>query len=270
MILCKGIANRTLPYYSQKLFWKVVMGMLLLIIVFTRVDAQLYLGVMAGPTAGKCVFNNETYKKYHESEWAPGFIGGFTLSVEKEHKYGLAMQFLYAVKGRKINSTANDFVKNSAKYSYLDFPVLFRWYFNQKHYRWYLNAGPEISYWLSGKGSMDVYDVGIGDMVNYDYRINFNTPETSVDYMNVTDPKRIQVNVGFGVGIQWELKHSDFIGVEVKASFGQTFWGIFNGGEIPQISKYDNFEFSNNLISLAIVYVIDPIGKQRHERKQVK
>lgn len=267
MLLGEVLKNRFSDFYSPALLRKMLTGVFLLFIFLNQTNAQVYLGVMAGPNVGKCVFEHETYKKYHKSEWTPGFIGGFTVSIEKEHKYGLTMQFLYAVKGRTINSTANDFVKNSARYTYLDFPVLFRWYFNQQHYRWYINAGPEISYWLSGKGSMDVYDQGMDEIINYDYLINFGEPKASVDYMNVTDPKRIQINVSFGVGFQWELKHSDFIGVEIKASLGQSFWGPFDGGEIPLISKYDNFEFTNNLISLAVVYVIDPIGKQRHEKK---
>jgi hypothetical protein len=232
------------------------------------VDAQVYLGVTAGPNFGKCTFENETYKNYHESAWAPGFTGGLVLNIEKERKYGLTIQFLYSSKGRIINSSANDYEKNRASYGYLDFPALFRWYFNQGHSRWYLNAGPEINWWISGKGYVDVYNAERKDMITYDYKINLHGTNSSFEYMNVTDPNRVQVSVGVGGGFQWELNDAGYIGVDLRASLGQSFWGPYNGGEIPQIAIKDNFEYNNNMFIFSVVYVIDPIGKRRPGRKE--
>ncbi len=248
------------------LLCKVTVIGLVSLLFAVRVEAQVYVGLKVGANIGKSVYENETYKKYHNSDWAPGFSGGFVLNIEKKKKYGLAFEMLYSSKGRAVNSTANDYQKNDATYSFLDFPVLFRYYFNQRHSRWYINAGPELNWWLSGKGYVDVYDQEQGT-ITYDYKINFGEPEGSYEYMNVTDPRRIQVSVGVGAGFQWALKNSDYIGVDIRASLGQTYWGPYDGGEIPSVAIKDNFQFTNNLIILSVVYVIDPIGNQRHERK---
>ncbi len=262
MLLLKMQSDST----YRSFFGKVAVGFLLVLMFAGGVRAQVYLGLKAGPSVGVNVYENTTYTKYHESLWTPGFTGGLVLNVEKKKKFGLSMEVLYSSKGRTVNSTSNDYTKNKAVYSFLDFPALFRWYFIRRHSRWYLNAGPELNWWLSGKGYMEVYDHEQGT-ITYDYKIHFGEPEGSYEYMNVTDPKRIQVSVAVGGGYQWELKNSDYIGVDLRASFGQSYWGPYEGGEIPSIAIKDNFEFTNNLIVLSVVYVIDPIGNQRHERR---
>ncbi len=261
------ILSKTCLGFDYALLLRKIMAAGVLFFLFVdHAEAQVFIGLKAGTNIGKNVYENEVYKKYHESIWTPGFTGGVVLNVERKKKYGLSIEMLYSSKGRTVNSTANDYEKNSATYSFLDFPVLFRYYFIQHHSRWYINAGPELNWWLSGKGYIDVYDQEQGT-VTYDYQINFGEPKGSYDYMNVTDPRRIQVSVAVGAGFQWELKNSDYIGLDFRASFGQSYWGPYDGGEIPSVAITDNFEFTNNLIELSVVYVIDPIGNQRHERK---
>ena len=119
-------------------------------------QAQTFFGVKVGANATKISYESEVYKKFYDTKFAPGFTAGAVFLIENKERYGLYVEFLYSVKGKNVESHANDYETNVATYQYLDLPVLFRIKFNEKNFNWFLQLGPEISYWLGGSGSFKV------------------------------------------------------------------------------------------------------------------
>ena len=187
--------------------------------------AQTYFGFKAGVNASKAYFDNEVYEKYYSTKVKPGFTAGAIFLIENKKKYGLYAEFLYSQKGKIVESTANDYETNTATYQYLDFPVLFRLKFDQAKIGWYLQLGPQVSYWLSGKGSFEVYQEDRDITVNYDYTINFDEPKRSSEYMNVTDANRTQIGLAVGGGVIWDMKSANYLLLDMRFTFGHTYMG---------------------------------------------
>ena len=185
--------------------------------------AQTYFGFKAGVNATQASFENENYKKFYDTKIKPGFTAGAIFLIENKDIYGLYAEFLYSVKGKSVVSHANDYETNVATYQYLDFPVMFRVKFKQPKFNWFLQLGPEFSYWLGGKGVFEVYDPNRDVIINYEYKINFGEPQNTSDYMNVEEANRMQLGLAFGGGFIWELENANYISLDLRFSLGHTF-----------------------------------------------
>lgn len=238
--------------------------------IFLGGYAQTYFGFKAGVNATKVSFENEDYRKFYDTKIKPGYTAGAIFLIENKKKYGLYTEFLYSVKGKSIVSHANDYETNKATYQYLDFPVMFRMKFKQSKFNWFLQLGPEISYWLSGKGAFEVYDPNRDVIITYEYKINFGEPQNTSDYMNVEEANRLQIGLALGGGFIWDLNNANYILFDMRFSLGHTFMGGYESGSIPNIGLVDNFEYTNNVLSVSAVYYFDIQKKMRLSKNKYR
>ena len=147
----------------------------------------------------------------------------------KNDKYALLTEFYYSSIGRKVESSnPSIFTRNIAKYNYLHLPIMFRMRFKFDSFDWYVILGPQVSYWLGGKGTYDILD-GSRDVVNsYDYKINFGEPINDFGYMNMSDVNRFQLGLSLGLGWYYELNDAD------RIAAGETVTEIAD----PYVSRY--------------------------------
>jgi len=232
--------------------------------------AQIYFGFKAGANATKVSFENEVYQKFYDSKIKPGFDVGAVFLIENKEKYGLYTEFLYSVKGKSVVSHANDYETNIATYQYLDFPVMFRMKFKQSKFDWFLQLGPQISYWMGGDGAFEVYDPNRDVFITYEYKINFGEPQATSDYMNVEDANRVQLGLALGGGLIWDFKSGNYISMDMRFTFGHTYMGGYESGNIPNIGLTDNFEHTNNVLSISAVYYFDIMEKMRLSKNKYK
>ena len=136
-------------------------------------QAQTFFGFKVGANATKISYVSDVYKKFYDTNFKPGFTGGLVLLLETKDKYGLYSELLYSVKGKSVTSHANDYETNRANYHYIDIPVLFRVKFKEKRFGWFVQAGPEINYWLGGNGEFQVYQPDRNTVSTHPYTINF-------------------------------------------------------------------------------------------------
>lgn len=238
--------------------------------VFSGGYAQTYFGFKAGANASKASFNNEDYKKFYDTKIKPGLSAGVVILIENKDKFGLYTEILYSVKGKSVVSHANDYETNEARYYYIDIPIMFRMKFKQPKFNWFLQFGPEASYWLSGKGVFEVYEPDRDIYTNYEYKINFGEPQFSSDYMNVEEPNLLQFGLTAGGGLIWDLNNGNYISFDMRFSFGHTFMGGFESGSIPNIGLVDNFEHTNNVLAVSAVYYFDIMEKLRLSKNKYR
>ena len=232
--------------------------------------SQIFFGFKAGANATKAKFESEVYNKFYDSNYKLGFTTGAVFLIENKEKYGLYTEFLYSMKGKSVNSHANDYVSNVASYNYLDFPILFRMKFKQPKFNWFLQMGPEISYWLGGKGEFKVYEPDRDVITTYEYELNFGDQQNTSDYMNVPDANRVQVGLALGGGMIWDLKNGNYISLDLRYTFGHTYLGAFESGTIPNIGLVDNFEHTNIVASVSAVYYFDILEKNRLSKNKYR
>lgn len=233
-------------------------------------NAQTYFGFKAGANVNKISYNNASYKKFYDTKFKPGYTGGVVFLIQNKEKYGLYSEFLYSSKGKNVDSHANDYESNTATYQYLDVPVLFRVKFKQSKFDWFLQLGPEISYWLSGKGAFKVYEPDRDVFTVYDYKINFGEQKNTSEYMNLDESNRTQIGLAVGGGMIWKLQNANYVSLDFRASFGHTFMGGYEAGSIPNIGLVDNFEYSNNVYSVSAVYYFDILEKVKLSKNKYR
>lgn len=238
--------------------------------VFFGANAQIYLGLKAGVNVSKANFNNENYKKFYDTKLKPGLTAGAIFLMETKKQFGLYTEINYSVKGKSIVSHANDYETNNARYHSIDIPVMFRLKFQQPKFSWFLQCGPEVSYWLSGSGVLGVYDPNRDIITDYAYKINFGKPETSSDYMNVDEANHIQLGFALGGGLVWDLNNANYISFDMRLSLVQSFMGGYESGSIPNIGHVDNFEHNNNVLAVSAVYYFDIMEKNRLSKNKYR
>ena len=182
----------------------------------------------------------------------------------------MQMSGYYSVEGKSVESHANDYETNEASYQYLEFPILFRVKFKQTKFDWFLQLGPEISYWLGGNGAFEVYQPDRGIITTYEYTLNFGERQNTSDIMNVEDANRVQLGLALGGGFIWDLNNGNYISFDTRFSFGHTFMGGYESGSIPNIGLTDNFEHTNNTLSISAVYYFDIMEKIRLSKNKYR
>ena len=230
---------------------------------------QIEMGVKIGPNLSRSVFDDPEYKSFTRSRFRPGFQGGLVFVFEnpKNDKYALQTEIYYSQIKRKVVSEYNHFSGNSAKYDYLHWPLMFRIRFKSEGFEWYAVLGPQVSYWLGGHGQMDRFDPSSGG-VSYPYKINFKEPIDEFDRLNATDVNRFQLGLTAGVGWYYEINDSDRLAASLRYYFGHSYMGKRQGGEIPHLGYFENYESINQALELSVIYTLDIYQKARFMRKK--
>jgi len=217
--------------------------------------AQYHIGLSAGPNLSWQRFEDSDYNSFHQSKPGVGYQIGFLFLYRANDHLGLSVEAQYESKASKVKSSANDYTEKVSRYRYLDFPILFRYFFTSRYMQWYLGAGPELNYWLGGTGRFEVYDPSRDVINSYSYTIHFGDDNVETDKMNVTEANRLQVSFSFAAGFLMEIGENQLIGGDIRFSLGHTYMGIMNGGQIPQLGLTDNFESTLNVVELSAVYL---------------
>jgi hypothetical protein len=233
--------------------------------------AQTYFGFKAGANATMSSFDNENYQKFYDTKIKPGFTAGAVFIIEnKKKQFGLYTDISYSQIGKSVVSHANDYETNEATYQYIDIPIMFRKKFEQQKFNWFLQFGPQASYWLSGKGVFNVYQQDRDAITVYEYKLNFGEPENSFDNMYVTEANRLQIGLAVGGGLIWDLKNGNYISFDMRYSFGHTYMGGFESGTITNLGLTDNFEVTNNVLAISAIYYLDIMEKFRLSKNKYR
>jgi hypothetical protein len=231
---------------------------------------QAFFGFKAGANANKISYDQEVYKEFYKTNVSYGYSGGVVFLYENKEKYGLYTELLYTQKSKSVDSDANDYETNVANYQYLDLPILFRIKFKQPKFDWFLQLGPELSYWLGGKGEFEVYDPNRDEITKYPYTINFGEAQNTSDYLNVEEGNRLQLSFTFGGGMIWKLENANYLAVDARFSLGNTYIGGYETASIPNIGLVDNLEYTNNVLTLSAVYYFDILEKLRLSKNKYR
>ena len=233
---------------------------------------QVEIGLRVGANASRSIFDDDVYKEFQDSKYKLGFLGGIVAIFEnnKNDKYALQTEFYYSKIGRHVVSSGNTFAENTATYDYLNLPVMFRMRFKYQYIDWYLLFGPQLNYWLGGKGVFDTYD-GSRDVINsYSYKINFDEPIDDIEYINMASTNRLQLGLSVGIGLLYEINDADRVALDLRYYFGHTYMGERQGGEIPVLGLTDNFESTNQSLELTLIYTVDIFTKIRYMKNKYK
>jgi hypothetical protein len=188
---------------------------------------QFAVGLKAGPLINWNSLDEKNDKGEYSHEIKPGFYAAGLVRFPLKNKYSFQTEFGFSKRGRKITFNDNTW-RNDAVYYFADAAMMLKRSFPLNlgpniPSQWFVNIGPRVSYWISGKGK-----VSAGG--SYDYVVVFNEmPQNpsgpDFDKMYLHDVNRWLFGIDFGVGFDAPLKRNRKLSTELRFTSGHTFFG---------------------------------------------
>ena len=250
---------------------------LVLILLFLSFQSfgQFWFGVKSGVNLINQVYQEKGYTDRYDPKdnlinWNIGGVLNYTTS----EKYSIHTELLYERVDRRIDDVRNSpdsiIARSDLKYHFLSAPIMFRIQFGRTPIRYYVNAGPQIRMWLSGKGTITADELfENGDTNKRNFSISFKDPadEPADNTYFVPNPNRIQYAFVIGGGVVLDLfNKSQRLMIDGRFIWGHSIMGFNRGTESSQLSVYgENFEFSDNTISISLAYLFgfDPMDVRK-------
>jgi hypothetical protein len=225
-------------------------------LAFFSYGQKYSLGVKAGPLATWPSFGDQEEKDTFSGGVKFGYSAGVLVSFPLKHDFDLFVEGAYSQKGRKLKFN-HDTWTNNATYKFIDATLLLRKSYTfrlEKNIpsQWYFNIGPEISYWLSGRGGISVN----GPPANYEIVFN-KTPDGDFTKMYMNDVNRFLFGLAIGIGFRAPLLRNQHINTEIRFVSGHTYLGNKDSSFINMLNVDDTMKTNMKVINLNISYTLD-------------
>lgn len=227
------------------------------------VNAQKYsFGVRAGGTLNWASFRDKDQKDTFSIKPSNGFAVAALVGFPLKNNYSVIIEGGFSQKSRILKDDEVQ-MANHSTYKFVDGALLLR-----KAYKfmlakdvpgeWFFNVGPEVGYWLSGKG----YFTAGGP--KYPYKIEFDkAPDGDMNYLYYNSANRLFFGLVLGVGMKAPLKNKTAISAELRFVSGHTNLGL-NKYDYPPREWYasllnynDTMRMNLKVISLSVAYTYD-------------
>ena len=216
-------------------------------------NQKFSLGVKAGPSVTFGAYPDKELRDQFDALPKLGFGGGLFISFPLKKQFSFLAEGGYALRGRKVKLANGGFVNNQT-YQFAEMSMALRRSFNLKVFKnipskWFINVGPNIAYWVNGKGKF----------VETKYDIKFNVPPDGNLYVNyLTNPNRWLFGIDVGVGVDAPINRRQKIRIELRATLGQTYLGKKNSSSTyASLSWEDTLKTNLKTISLTGAYTLD-------------
>jgi hypothetical protein len=218
------------------------------------------VGVRAGGTVNWASFRDKEQKDTFSVSPSAGFTVGALLGFPLKNNYSVIIEGGFSQKSRILK---DELLANHSTYKFVDGTLLLR-----KAYKfqlgenvpaeWFFNIGPEVGYWLSGKGYLTAQGP------KYPYQIEFDRlPDGDMNYMYYNSANRVFFSLVLGVGMKAPLKNNTSITTELRFISGHTNLGA-NKYDFPPREWYgsllnyiDTLRVNLKVVSLSVAYTFD-------------
>lgn len=226
------------------------------------VAAQKYsMGIRGAGTFNWASFRDKDQKDTFDLKPSTGFSIAGLIGFPLKNNYSVIIEGGFSQKGRVLREKG--IIDNHATYRFVDGSMLLR-----KAYKfqlsknipaeWFFNIGPEVGYWLSGKG----YFTAGGP--KYPYQIEFDrAPDGDMGYLYYNSANRVFFSLVLGVGVKAPLKNNTAISAELRFVSGHTNLGA-NKYAYPVREWYasllnynDTMRMNLKTVSLSVAYTYD-------------
>lgn len=201
-----------------------------------------------------------------------GYSFGGTLNFEMTKLHSLHTELNFTYKTRAITDLKGTLITYNNRH--LDLPVLFRLSFikkmkQQEDYRIYVNAGPEISYWLSGRGHLE--GVVNDSTFRQNFKIHFNDKASGDQALVLQDANRFQLGVSFGAGLIIPMLYKQILMLDIRYHIGQTFLGKEFETTLDSYTLSDNLKGNYRVFSLSAAYLFNTnLGLSKRGKSTIK
>lgn len=258
--------------YTRALFFLFLLSVLL---KSQTIKAQIFsIGVKAGPLLSRSVIADKFDRESFTTQTKLGFMAAGLVIFPMKDNYSFETEFGASQRGRKILSN-DDTWTNNATYYFLDGSMMLRKafpFYLRKNVpsKWFVNIGPNVSYWYSGKG-----EIGVNQAQKYEVVFE-PMPETppgtgpDFDKMYISNANRWLFGVNIGVGFVAPIKHNSKLLTELRFTSGHTFYGETNSAAWRSLGFIDNLRSNEKFLSLTAAYIFEFNVQEGRKGKSTK
>ncbi len=245
--------------------------LLLLLIVYaiaiSECCGQVYVGPVAGGQISWTKLDNRDYYNFYKIKPVLGYHGGANLSLKVRNRFFLHASFLYSTKGKKVEGRADPLLKNVVRYNFIEVPVIYAVDFRAqigkgKAFKYYFGLGPNISYWLGGKGKL--YNSDLDENADFssrdlEYTIVFrkDADQARTDQMNVSEPNRFQLGLNAASGLVFEPGRNQRVLLMIRYELGHSFFSKTSNGTFIPTYYEDLLQSRSKGLKISLSYMID-------------
>ncbi len=233
---------------------RIVFSLICLLWMNSSSAQEFLLGVKAGFQGYTMAFGDNELRDRFSRSFKGGYTAGVVINFPLPSDFGLAAEFNYSKKGRKINFNSDEWT-NNGNYTFYELPVLLRKFFEIEGLpytaKWFVNVGPHISYWAGGKGRIDTNGPGL------DYKIQFtDSAGSEIQTMYMVDVNRYLFGMDFGIGFMaYILKNQRFF-VEARFTYGHTYLGQSDSANLYILGFEDDLRNTYRTLNLSFGYAV--------------
>jgi hypothetical protein len=242
------------------------------VIVFVTVSlifgTEAYSQILVGPVAGANYSWVSHYRINQSGNYTSKGVFGYHAGVQGTFKvrnrFFLHSSILYSTKGKDVKAVDVDHHVN-ATYRYIDVPIVYAIDFlgstkGGKQFKYFLGVGPNVSYWLGGKGSFsnaETLETIYTPTINYSLVFKKNMDDISSNQMNVETPNRIQLGLVFETGIQLEPHPRKRVKLSLRYELGHSNLSREADGQLLGILGSDEMQANNQGFRFSVAYLYD-------------
>lgn len=226
--------------------------------LITNAQAQLLIGPKIGVQVVSAQFQKiNDYSDSVRSYLKPGFNIGSVLNLKVNKQFSLQFELNYTLRGKHLETTFEEEIKNKASYHFIESPALLRYSLKKQKLRYFINAGPVLSYWLGGSGKIKAQSPFETEDDVLKYSVSFKDRGDGTEKIFFNDVNRFQIGVDFGFGVQLPVKKGQKMMIEARYNVGHTNYGKKNSvrNAIPEYN--DNLESANSSFNISAAYVFE-------------
>lgn len=245
-----------------------------LLITNIALAQEFSIGVKAGPLVSLSIIADKFDRENFSQRPKLGYAGAAMVSFPLKDNYYFVTEAGLSQRGRKILSNEDTWT-NNASYVFADANMLLRKAFNfdlKKNIpsKWFINVGPHVSYWMSGRGK-------IGANSSQRYTVVFEPmpiqpPGTGPDFdkMYISEANRWLFGVDLGVGFVAPLLRKQKIMTELRFTSGHTFYGDTNSAQWRVLGFVDNLRSNEKFLTLTTAFILEYNLKEGKMGKSTK
>ncbi|MCI0751513.1 MAG: PorT family protein [Flammeovirgaceae bacterium] len=239
----------------------------LILISIPAYSQKFSLGAKGGALVSWTHYPDKDHRAMYDTKGKVGFFAAGLINFPLKNDYSCQIEGGFSQRGRKVeydfDASTNSFTSvNNATYLYYDAALLLRRSFKMHVLKnvptnWFVNIGPHISRWISGKGKY-----GNVEYPSQSYRIVFDQsrdPASLGSIMYLNDVNRWLFALDIGVGFDAPFSKTQHIAAELRFSSGHTFFGNELSANVGGTANFNdkNLKANEKILSLSVAYTFD-------------
>lgn len=234
--------------------------------------SQLLVGPEIGVNYSWTSLRDDDLNERFRMKPVPGFHAGGRVAFKVRNRFFLHASLLYATKGRIVTGKMDPMLKSTSTYSYIDMPINytvdFRGKLKGKEFKYFLGIGPNVSYWLGGKGKFFSSELEENNQDQISYKVKFGSSEDegAAGRLSVSRANRLQLGLNLIAGTVFEPAYKQRIIFSVRYELGHSYLAK-EDGELIDLYFEEPLKSRNTGFRISVAYLIDLKTEERKKGK---